>query len=101
MKLLAELRRRNVIRVAGLYLVASWLVVQVADTLLPVFEAPAWVMRVLVNEVDRSRSITDVTARRLDIAVIALQVVVGGLLIKYKGSTLAIPFACPPAQAGR
>lgn len=53
------------------------------------------------NEVDRSRSNTDVTARRLDIAVIALLVVVGGLLIKYKGSKLAIPFACPPAQAGR
>jgi TolB-like protein/Tfp pilus assembly protein PilF len=45
---LAELRRRNVIRMAGLYLVGAWLVVQVAATLLPVFEAPGWVMRVLV-----------------------------------------------------
>lgn len=40
MKPFVELRRRNVIRVAGLYMVAAWLVVWVADTLLPVFEAP-------------------------------------------------------------
>jgi TolB-like protein/Tfp pilus assembly protein PilF len=46
--LLAELRRRNVIRMAGLYLVGAWLVVQVAATLLPVFEAPAWVMKAVV-----------------------------------------------------
>ena len=39
----AELKRRNVIRVAGLYLVGAWLIVQVAGTLLPVFDAPAWV----------------------------------------------------------
>jgi len=49
MTLLAELKRRNVIRMAGLYLVGAWLVVQVAATLLPVFEAPGWVMRVLVG----------------------------------------------------
>ncbi len=49
MTFLAELRRRNVIRMAGLYLVGAWLVVQVAGTLLPVFEAPGWVMKVLVG----------------------------------------------------
>ncbi len=49
MKLLAELRRRNVIRMAGLYLVGAWLIVQVAATLLPVFGAPDWVMKVLVG----------------------------------------------------
>ena len=49
MSLLAELRRRNVIRMAGLYLVAAWLVVQVGATLLPVFSAPAWAMKVLVT----------------------------------------------------
>ena len=48
MNFLAELRRRNVIRMAGLYLVAAWLIVQVAATLFPVFEAPAWVMKTLV-----------------------------------------------------
>ncbi len=48
MSFIAELRRRNVIRMAGLYLVGAWLVVQVADTLLPVFDAPVWTMKVLV-----------------------------------------------------
>lgn len=47
-RFLSELKRRNVIRMAGLYMVASWLLVQVGATLLPVFEAPIWVMRVLV-----------------------------------------------------
>ena len=46
---LSELKRRNVIRMAGLYLVGAWLVVQVAATLLPVFDAPTWVMKVLVG----------------------------------------------------
>jgi hypothetical protein len=39
--LLAELRRRNVIRMAGLYLVGAWLVTQVAGTVLPMFDAPS------------------------------------------------------------
>ena len=30
---LSELKRRNVIRMAGLYLVAAWLITQVAATL--------------------------------------------------------------------
>ena len=49
MSLLAELRRRNVIRMGGLYLVGAWLLTQVAATLLPVFGAPAWVMKTLVG----------------------------------------------------
>ena len=48
MPLLAELKRRNVIRMAGLYLVGAWLVTQVAATLLPVFGAPDWVMKALL-----------------------------------------------------
>jgi TolB-like protein len=47
-KLLAELKRRNVLRMAGLYLVGAWLVVQVAGTLLPMFGAPDWVARSVV-----------------------------------------------------
>jgi len=38
--LFAELKRRNVIRFAGLYLVGAWLLVQVAGTVLPMFGAP-------------------------------------------------------------
>jgi TolB-like protein len=48
MNLIAELKRRNVIRVAGLYLVGAWLITQVAGTVLPMFGAPEWVARSVV-----------------------------------------------------
>ncbi len=48
MSFLAELRRRNVIRMAGLYLVGAWLLVQIAETLLPIFHTPYWVLQTLV-----------------------------------------------------
>ncbi len=48
MALIAELKRRNVIRMAGLYLVGAWLLVQVSGTLLPMFGAPDWAARSLV-----------------------------------------------------
>ena len=48
MSLIKELRRRNVIRMAGLYLVGAWIVVQVAETLLPIFGTPDWVLKTLV-----------------------------------------------------
>ena len=37
MSLFTELRRRNVFRAGAAYIVASWIVIQVAETLLPVF----------------------------------------------------------------
>jgi TolB-like protein/Tfp pilus assembly protein PilF len=45
---LTELKRRNVIRFAGLYLVGAWLLVQVASTVLPMFGAPDWLPRSIV-----------------------------------------------------
>ena len=48
MSLFAELRRRNVLRVAGLYLVAAWFITQVSSTVLPLFDVPAWVPRSIV-----------------------------------------------------
>jgi len=45
---LRELRRRHVYRMAGGYTVAAWLVLQVADILLPAFLVPDWVMSTLV-----------------------------------------------------
>jgi TolB-like protein/Tfp pilus assembly protein PilF len=101
MSLFAELRRRNVIRMAGLYLVGAWLIVQVAGTLLPVFESPSWVMKTLVGllavgfvpalifswvfeltaegikrdaEVKPEESIAPQTARRMDRMIIAVLV---------------------------
>jgi len=44
----SELKRRNVIRMAGLYLVGAWLVVQVAGTVLPMFGVPEWFPRTIV-----------------------------------------------------
>ena len=46
--LFAELKRRNVIRTAGLYLVGAWLLTQVANTLLPAFDVPSWALRGLI-----------------------------------------------------
>ena len=43
-----ELKRRNVIRAAGLYLVGAWLLVQVTSTVLPMFGAPEWLPRSIV-----------------------------------------------------
>ena len=93
MSFFAELRRRNVIRMAGLYLVGAWLLIQIAETLLPAFDVPGWVLRALIillalafvpalifswvfeltpdglkrdSEVDPSQSITSRTAERMD-----------------------------------
>ena len=95
----AELKRRNVIRMAGLYLVGAWLITQIAGTLLPGFEAPAWVFRVIVmllvigfvptlvfawvyeitpegikreSQIEPHESITAHTGRRIDRAILTL-----------------------------
>jgi TolB-like protein/Tfp pilus assembly protein PilF len=44
-----ELRRRNVIRMAGLYLVGAWLIVQVVSTILPAFDFPGWALRAVIT----------------------------------------------------
>jgi TolB-like protein/Tfp pilus assembly protein PilF len=43
--LLSELKRRNVLRAAALYIGAVWLLAQVITQLGPVFDAPAWIAR--------------------------------------------------------
>jgi len=48
MNFFGELKRRNVIRVALFYLVASWLVVQIAETVLPVFDVPNAFLRGII-----------------------------------------------------
>jgi len=87
-----ELKRRNVIRVAVAYVVAAWLVLQVADLVLQNIQAPDWVMQVFLlvfalgmplalmfswayeltpeglkheSEVDRDNSITHGTGRTI------------------------------------
>ena len=41
----AELKRRNVYKVAVAYAVVAWLLFQASSILLPTFEAPTWVMK--------------------------------------------------------
>src|SRR5678815_5347200 len=48
MNVLAELKRRKVIKVGGAYMVVAWLAVQAASIGLPAFEAPLWALRVFI-----------------------------------------------------
>ena len=101
----SELKRRNVVRMAGLYLVGGWLLVQVAGTVLPMFGAPDWLPRSVViivaigflpalifswvfeltpeglkrdEEVPRAESIAPQTARRMDRMIIVVLVLALG-----------------------
>ena len=44
-----ELRRRHLFRAAGAYIVVAWLLVQIADTIMPIYDAPQWVLRAFVT----------------------------------------------------
>jgi len=43
MSLVSELRRRNVLRMAVLYVVAAWLIMQVADAVIGLANLPDWI----------------------------------------------------------
>jgi adenylate cyclase len=44
----AELRRRKVFRVAGVYLVAAWLTIQVADAVFEPLGLPVWALKLVI-----------------------------------------------------
>ncbi len=48
MSLFTELKRRRVIRVTIAYIVASWVILQVADVVFPIIPLPEWSMRFLL-----------------------------------------------------
>jgi hypothetical protein len=48
MSIFSELKRRNVFRVALFYVVTAWLIIEVAETVLPLFDVPDGVLRGLV-----------------------------------------------------
>ena len=102
MSFFEELKRRNVVRVGVVYLIAAWLLAQVADLVLENFQAPDWVIQAILitlligfpvavifawafeltpegikkeKDVDRSQSITRTTGRKLDRTMIAILVV--------------------------
>lgn len=97
----SELKRRNVVRVAVAYAVVAWLVLQVADTVVPILELPSWITRAVLyllvtgfiiaviaawayeitpegikkdRDVDRSSSITHATGRKVDSLIIGVLV---------------------------
>src|ERR1700719_3699400 len=103
----AELKRRNVYKVAVAYAVASWLLIQVATQVFPFFEIPNWAVRLVVllliagfpvalifswafeitpegikreSEIESDKSITHHTGRKIVALTIALAVVAAGLL---------------------
>lgn len=99
MSLFNELKRRNVFRVAAAYAVATWLLLQIVDVLVPILTLPEWVGRFVFlllligfpiavifawafemtpegikkeSEVDRSQSIVDRTGRKLNVVTIGV-----------------------------
>ncbi len=97
-----ELKRRNVFRVAIAYVILAWLLLQVSATLVPALHLPEWFQSAVAlllilgfplalffawafeltpeglkkeKDVDRSRSITPVTGRKLNFAVIGLMAI--------------------------
>jgi len=105
MSLIAELKRRNVIRVGVAYAIVAWFLAQVAEFAFENFGAPEWVLKSVVvvmmlglplalilawafemtpegikreAEVDRTESITSRTGRKLDRVIIVVLVVALG-----------------------
>ncbi len=103
-----ELKRRNVVRVGVVYLIAAWLLAQVADLMLASFHAPEWVIQAILvvliigfplalifawafeltpeglkreKDVDRSQSITHKTGHTLDRSIIAILVIALGYFV--------------------
>jgi TolB-like protein/predicted Zn-dependent protease len=97
--LLEQLKRRNVFRVAALYLVVCWLILEPVHVIFHMLEVPAWANRLVIMlmalgfpaavifawvyeitpeglrptiEVPHGQSIRKATGRRLDVAIIAV-----------------------------
>jgi hypothetical protein len=105
--LFEELKRRNVFRVAIAYLAAVWLLLQVADIVIPVLDGPEWLLKALFFSAllgfplavilawfyeltpEGIKADTDVevgegvrfTGRKIDFLIIGLLVLVVGFLI--------------------
>src|SRR5216110_1195460 len=104
----AELKRRNVYKVAVAYAVVAWLLIQAASIFLPTFNAPQWAMQIVIlivvvgfpialafswafeitpegikreSEVAADQSITHHTGRKIVALTIVLAVIATGLLI--------------------
>jgi len=127
MSVIAELKRRNVFRVAALYFVAGWILLQVGDLLFGLLGLPTWTNKLLFaalvlgfvpalifswvyeltpeglkreHEVERNASITTETARKLDLIVVGLLVVAIAVvaLERFIPRTAPIPAATDAAS---
>ncbi len=106
--LFQEIKRRNVFKVAFVYIVAGWVAMQIVDVMFPALNIPAWVTSAIAamlligfpfamilawafemtpegikreKDVDRRQSITPHTGRKLNqSAVVILAIAVGFLL---------------------
>ena len=47
MSFFEELKRRNVVRVGLAYAVVSWVVLQIIDVIMPIFDLPVWAPKLL------------------------------------------------------
>jgi TolB-like protein/Tfp pilus assembly protein PilF len=99
MKLVSELRRRSVFRMAVLYVVSAWLIMQVTEVLMGLAPIPDWIGKAVLailsigfpialilswfyeltpggisleRDVEATQSFTHVTGRRVDFVIIAL-----------------------------
>lgn len=109
MALIQELKRRNVIRVGILYLVSSWVLLQFTDVLSSLLPVPPWAGSLVVlllalgffpvlifawvyemtpegikreSDIDRTRSVTPHTGRKINTVIVVLLVfAIGGLII--------------------
>ena len=126
MSLFAELKRRNVFRVGIAYLVVAWLLLQVADVMIDNIGAPDWLFSSILlvlgvgfplalvfawafemtpegikrdHEVDRAQSITPVTGRKLDRAIIVVLALALGYFVWDKATTTPLQRDAAPAGA--
>lgn len=106
MKFFEELKRRNVIKATMAYIVIAWVLVQVLTNILPVFQAPAWVLKTLMilmavglpiwmifswvyevtpeglkktEQISKDDSITAITNKRLNIIILVVLLIAIGV----------------------
>src|SRR5215813_1306132 len=107
----AELKRRNVYKVAIAYAVVAWLLMQIASQIFPFFDIPSWGVRLVVllliigfpialilawafeltpegikrtEDVDLSKSIRRKTGRKLDFLIIAVLLLFIAVLLSQR-----------------
>lgn len=118
-KFFAELKRRNVYKAAVAYAVVSWLIIQIATQIFPVFHIPSWAVRLVIlililglpvvlvvswvfeltpeglkrtEEVEPHESVARSTGRKLDFLIIGVLLLVITLLVLDRRAT-------PPASS--